>query len=391
MTRRFALLAAALLALPASASAQSLFNAAGMGVPANAVDARTRALGGVGIGLRGSALLGSDPAAAADFLLPTVLLTAQPSWVDFGRGDTGESGTFKGNRFPVLGIAYPTVKRVIATLSLESFLDQRYQATWSSTVPFGDTPVGVRDEFVSSGGVSQIRLGLARRLSPSLAVGISASRYSGSVTRRLVRYFGEGVDTTAVEPFQTGGFWSYSGVGITGGAALSVGTWAHVSGSVTWSSSLDATASDDSDGDSRSYDLPLEMRLGATAVLAPGLMVHASASSADWSGLDNDLLGSASVGTVVSMGAGVELTRARVLGRSAPLRLGYRRTDLPFALGTGTPTETVWSGGLGLNLSQVGELVRAGIDLALEKGSRSDSVLSENFWRGTLTVRVSGL
>ncbi|HSG49950.1 MAG TPA: hypothetical protein VLA43_19155, partial [Longimicrobiales bacterium] len=84
-----------------------------------------------------------------------------------------------------------------------------------------------------------------------------------------------------------------------------------------------------------------------------------------------------------------ELSRARLLGRAAPLRLGYRKRDLPFALGTGTPSETVWAGGIGINLSQTGELVRAAVDLAIERGDRSDSVLSERFWRGTLTVRVS--
>lgn len=391
MTRRFALLAALALAVPsASASGQSLFNAAGMGVPSSPADARARSLGGVGVGLRGAALLGSDPAAAADFLFPSVVMTAQPAWVDFGRSDTGETGTFQGTRFPSLGIAYPTVKGVVATLAFESVLDQRYHASWPSTVPFGDTPVEVRDEFTSDGGVSQIRLGVARRLNPNLSVGLSASRYTGSVTRQLVRFFGAGVDTTAVEPFQAGGLWRYSGVGLTGGAALSVGSWGHLAGSVTWSTALDAEATGDTEGDSRSYDLPLEARVGATAVLAPGLLMHASMSTADWSAVDNDLQGSRSVGRVWSAGFGVELSRARLLGRTAPLRLGYHRADLPFALGTGTPTETVWSGGLGLNMSQVGELVRAGVDLGVEKGSRSDSVLSEDFWRATLTVRVSG-
>jgi hypothetical protein len=390
MTRRLLLLAALALLAPATASAQSLFNAAGLGVPADPVDARARALGGVGIGLRGAALMGSDPAAAAFFVLPTVIMTAQPSWVDFERQDNGESGTFRGARFPVMGIAYPTVKSLVATLSLESFLDQRYEAGWPTTLSFGGTPVQVRDEFVSSGGVSQVRIGVARRFGGSLAVGVSASRYSGSLTRRLTRSFGEGVDTTAVESFQDGGFWSYSGLGLTGGASLSLGTVAHLSGSMTWSSPLDATASDDSGGDSRSYDLPLQVRVGASAVLAPGLSLTAGYTSADWSSLDADLGGGFSVGPASSLGVGLELARARLLGRNAPLRFGYRSSDLPFALGAGA-TETVWTGGLGLHLSQVGEIVRAGVDLAFERGDRKDSILSERFWRGTITVRVSGL
>jgi hypothetical protein len=190
--------------------------------------------------------------------------------------------------------------------------------------------------------------------------------------------------------FQSGGLWSYSGTSLTGGASVLLGNVAHLAGSLTWSGALDATASDDTDGDSRSYDVPLQLRLGATAVLAPGLSVSAGLTHADWASVDDDLRSGTSAGPVSSYGLGVELSRASILGRTAPIRLGYRKTDLPFALGGGKPTEKVWAGGGGLNLSQVGELVRAGVDLALERGDRSDSSLSEKFWRSTLTVRVAG-
>jgi len=391
MIRRATLLVVLVAAVAAPpVRAQSLFNAAGLGVPSDALDARTRALGGVGIGLRGPGQLGSDPAAWADVLLPSASLTAQPAWVDFERSDNAEAGTFQGTKFPALGIAYPTVKGLVVTLGLDSFLDQRYEASSSSTIPFGDDEVEVLDRFVSRGGVSQARLGLARRFGPRLAVGVSAARYGGSITRRLVRSFTSGVDTTTVSDYQDGGFWSYSGAALTGGAALTLGTVAHVSASVTWSSSLNATASDDTEGDSRSYGLPLQVRIGGTAVIAPGLSVSAGLTRADWSSLEADFLEAVSVGAATSYGAGVELTRASLLGRSAPLRVGYRRTELPFAIGSGTATEKVWAGGFGLNLSQAGEVVRAAVDLALERGDRADSVLSERFWRGTLTVRVAG-
>ena len=390
MTRRIALVALLLAAGPAPAWGQSLFNAGGIGVPTDPLDGRTRALGGVGIGLRGAALLASDPAAAVGYLLPTIVLTAQPTWVEFSRERTDEEGTFRGTRFPSLGIAYPTIASLVATLTLESFLDQRYEASWTATEPLGSGEAEVRDAFVSQGGVSQVRLGVARRLGPTWAVGISAGRYTGSSTRRLTRGFGPGVDSLAVEPFQAGGFWGYSGTSLSGGASMNLGTVARVAASLTWSGALNATASDDTDGDSRSYDVPIQFRVGGSALLAPGLAVSASLSSADWSAVDGDLRGSSSTGRVNSYGAGLELTRARLLGRTAPLRLGYRRAELPFALGTGTPTESVWAGGMGLHLSEVGELVRAAVDLGVERGTRSDSELSERFWRSTLTVRISG-
>lgn len=390
MTRRLALLALLLAAVPAPTSGQSLFNAGGIGVPTDPLDGRARALGGVGIGLRGPALLASDPAAAVGYVLPTIVFTAQPTWVEFTRGRTGEAGTFRGTRFPSLGIAYPTFASLVATLSLESVIDQRYEASWTETVPLGAGEAEVRDAFVSQGGVSQIRLGLARRVTPAVAVGLSAARYTGSTTRRLTRDFGAGVDTLAVQPFQAGGFWTYSGTSLSGGASWAVGTVARVAASVTWSGSLNATASADTDGDSRSYDVPLQFRVGGSALLSPGLAVSAGITAADWTAVEGDLRGGTSTGTATSLGAGLELTRARFLGRTAPIRLGYRRTELPFALGAGAPTETVWAGGLGLHLSEVGEIVRAAVDLGVERGTRSDADLSERFWRSTLTVRISG-
>ncbi|HSG07876.1 MAG TPA: hypothetical protein VLA36_05950 [Longimicrobiales bacterium] len=392
MIRRIALLALLVLAAPTASSAQSLFIGAGLGVPTDPLDARARALGGVGIGLHGPALLGSDPAAAASFLLPTLIMTAQPSWVDYGR-DSGDAGTFRGTRFPNVGIAYPVFRVGVVTLSLESFLDQRYQARRSVTLDLGEGPVEATDRFLSNGGVSQVRVGFARPVGERLRVGVSAGAFTGSVTRRLERLFFEDSDTTAstqVERYQAGGLWGYSGNSVTGGASLSLGTFAEVAGSVTWSSALDATPSDDTDGAARSFDLPLTVRLGATADLAPGLSLSAGYTRADWSVVDDDLMEGASAGTTNSLGVGVELSRARLFGRQAPLRLGYRKTDLPFALGAGSASEKVWAGGIGLNLSQIGELVRAGVDLALERGDRSDTTLSESFWRATLTVKVAG-
>ena len=391
MNRRFALVALLALITPACASAQSLLNGAGLGVPTDPLDARTRALGGVGIGLQGPALLGSDPAAAANFLLPTLVMTAQPSWVDYGR-QSGDAGTFRGTRFPNLGIAYPAFGAVV-TLSLESFLDQRYQAQRAVPLDLGEGPIEATDRFTSNGGVSQVRLGFAKAVGPKVRVGVSTGSYTGSLTRRFERLFPEATDSTTatqVERYQAGGLWGYSGATLTGGASVLLGTFAQVAGSLTWSTALDAKPSDDTAGGARTFDLPLQVRLGATAILAPGLSVSAGFTSADWSAVDDDLTEGTSTGITNSFGVGVELSRARLFGREAPLRFGYRRSDLPFALGPGPATEKLWAGGIGLNLSQIGELVRAGVDLALERGDRVDTSLSESFWRATLTVKVAG-
>ena len=393
MTRRFALVAFLVaLAAPASASAQSLLNGAGLGVPTDPLDARTRALGGVGIGLQGSAILGSDPAAAARFLLPTLIITAQPTWVDYTR-ESGDAGTFQGTRFPNMGIAYPLFNAGVVTFSFESFLDQRYQAQRPVMLDLGEGTVEATDRFSSTGGVSQIRLGFAKGVARNVRIGVSAGRYTGSITRRLERLFPAPSDSssaTQVERYQSGGLWTYSGYAFTGGASISLGSIAEATGSFTWSTSLNATPSIDTEGAKRSYGLPLQLRLGATALLAPGLALTAGYTTADWSVVDDDLLEGASTGRANSFGVGLELSRARFFAREMPLRFGYRKSDLPFALGAGSATESVWAGGIGLRLSQIGDLVRAGVDVAVEKGDRVESTLKESFWRATLSVKVSG-
>jgi hypothetical protein len=391
MTRRpwtFALLA--LAALPAAASAQSLLDAAGLGIPTDPVDARSRALGNVGIGLQGAALLASDPAAAVGFALPTVVITAQPSWVDLQSTDAAAVSNFRGTRFPSLGIAYPTPTLGVVTFSFESVFDQRYEAQRQVTVDLVNGPVDATDNFTSNGGVAQVRLGVARRVGGRASVGLSVGRYTGSVVRRLVRDFVVPDGQEPVEPYQAGGLWTYSGTSLTAGASASVGSFAHVAGSFTWSSALDASPSSDTEGAGQSFDLPLQLRLGGTAILAPGLSLSAGLTRADWSGIDGQLTEGTSVGTTTSWGAGLELSRASIFGRQAPLRFGYRKSDLPFVLNQGAPTESAWAGGIGLHLSRTGDFVRAALDLALEKGTRKDAVLSEGFWRGTISVRVSG-
>jgi hypothetical protein len=64
--------------------------------------------------------------------------------------------------------------------------------------------------------------------------------------------------------------------------------------------------------------------------------------------------------------------------------------ELPFRFRDEDPVEKVFSGGIGLNITQVEQLVLAGVDLAVERGSRDAGTLSESFWRATLTFRVAG-
>lgn len=368
--------------------AQSLFNALGIGTPmAGGMDARAIGLGGMGIGLMGGDLLPADPSAAADLLLPTMVVTARPSWVHYTSGSPSESGHFGGTFFPLMGLAYPVPRVGVASVTFGSVLDQRYEANVTGTTRLDTTTTTVNDIFRSDGGVSSVRVGLARNLGSLVSVGLEYGRYTGSTSRRFMRGF---PNDSLFIPYQTGGSWTYTGSVVTGGASLRFGGVARLAGSVTWSSRLRATPSNDSVTDKGSYRVPVQYRLGASALLTRGIVLAAGAAYANWGASGTFRDGSKGTSTM-DVGFGMALTNASLFGHKTPLRLGYHRTELPFSMpGEGTPVETDLSAGFGLSLRKSGDYTLAGLDLTLERGTRQNSALTEHFWRADVTLRVSG-
>ncbi len=382
-------MAAMLVGLSASgAGAQSLFSAFGIGTPMDALDARAVALGGMGIGLMGGEMLPSDPAAAADIPFPTMTMTARPSWATFAGGPSG-SGRYQETFFPLMGLAYPVPRLGVASITFGSVLDQHYQIQKTGQIALYDTTETVEDIFHSQGGVSAIRVGLARDIGRLVSLGVQYGRYTGSTRRTVIRTFpGDSVLT----PYTTGGSWTYSGSLVSGGASVRLGGIARLAGSVTWSSKLKATpASDTSAAPGGTYSLPLEFRVGASALLVRGISVNAGLTHADWNVSGSSFKNGSAGSVTTGYGFGLEFTHAALFGKPVPVRLGYHRTELPFSLsGDGKPVEKALSAGFGLTFQKPNSSTAAGVDLSLERGTRQDASLAEHFWRADLTLRVVG-
>lgn len=392
MTKRAAALCACLLAAVlawgAPVAGQSIFNSAGIGLPVEALDGRARALGSFGIGLPGAAILPTDPAAAAGVVLPTGVLAAQPSWVDLSESGVSDHTYFQGTRFPLLALAYPALGGTF-TLHTASVFDQSFTGESATDVVIGGTVFPATDRFVQDGSISSLAGGYARFLDQGLAVGIAVGRYSGRVSRSLVRDFGAATELGSVEPYRSTGTWRYAGYSVTGGASAELFGSLRVAASATWSTDLDADASGDTEGGDRSFSVPLQLRLGVSSRLTQGLTVSASAIRADWTVAADEVGAGTRVRTVLGAGAGIELSQTRLFGREAPLRLGFRRSGLPFAVGGGDGTEQVLSGGIALVLNQANGVVLATTDLGVERGRRTGGVVTEDFWRATLSLRLS--
>lgn len=384
-TRSF-LLAVLLSGAAAPVGAQSLFNSAGMGLPVEALDGRARALGSLGIGLQGASLMPTDPAAIARYLISTGIMAGQPSWVEYAQ-DGGPSGSFQGNRFPLLGIAYPVFSGMMS-IQIGTFLDQHFVTELAGTIDLQGSPVGTMDLFEQDGAVSNIGFGYARMLGGRTAVGATLGRYTGSMVRTLTRtYEGTG---PGVEDYVQSGKWSYSGQSITAGVSSDLSDLIRVAASIQIPTALRAEASEETSGTNASFDLPVQYRLGASVQLAPGLVVSTSAALADWSSIADDLMESSTAGGANGFGIGIELSRARLFGKQAPLRFGFRRSGLPFSFDGASASERIFSGGFGLVLAEASGLILAGADFAIERGRRAGGGVTENFWRVTASLVLSG-
>jgi hypothetical protein len=385
-----ALFMSVMLAAPAAPlAAQSLFNAAGIGLPVEALDGRARALGSIGIGLPGASLLPVDPAASARLPIPGVVLVAQPTWVDMTRTGAGGHRYFRGSRFPLFAAGYPVLGGM-ATLHATTVLDQGYGGESPITVDLGGTPTVATDVFAQNGAVASLSAGYARMVTPTTSMGITAGRYTGSVVRTLVRQFGDSASANQVLAYGSSGSWTYSGYHVSVGVSSDLAGLVRVAASATVSTELDATATSQTTGADRSFDLPLQLRIGASSELAPGLTLSASAARADWSGIAADLGPGAQAGSATSVGVGLELSQVRFFGRTSPLRVGFRRAGLPYSLDGEGAHEQSFAGGLSLALNETNEVVLASVDMALEKGLRTGGTYREDFWRATLSLRLSG-
>ena len=374
------------LAAPATTSAQSFLGFRALGVPVRAVDARSTALGNLGIGLARVEISATDPAASSRLLFPTVGVTMQPSWGTFDVGE--QTGTSRTNRLPLLGIGYPvTSVGSVVTASLSGHLEQRWVARRQSTVTLNEVDVEVQDTYRNDGGTSVVRLGWAQRIGSRLSLGVSGGTYIG----RLDRVFDRELDSLAVGgevySFREEHAWSYSGYLAAAGFNLDPHPLIHLAGAVEWSGNLSEAPQGETEGEGL-YTIPVRYSAGATGRLSPRLGFNVSGVYQDWTTSDGFLAG-VTTGSKWSYGAGMEWEVVDGETRSLPVRFGYRRLAPPFRFESEDPVESIWSVGVGLNLAKLEDNRFGWMDLAFERGSRQSAPLDERFWRATVTLGIS--
>lgn len=386
----------ALLLGTSGVQAQSLFGTRGLGVPLDAVDPRSRALGNVGLGLLGLNASMANPAELGGILRRGVFASLQPF---YGAEElAGAEDNVAGSRFPLIQLMYPARQRLVLALGFGGVLEQTWSVFTDNSEIIGNDTLDTRDRVSASGAISQVRLSAAYELTADLSVGLAVGIYAGGLERAVDRTFADSL----LRSFTTRRNWDYRGPLVSAGVRFDPSATTRLSGAVTWSGELDARQRDET-GSDYSYDMPLRVALGASTLITPRLLVTASGQWSSWSDDGNYAAPGSPVGTNVSarttleVGGGLEWEQLRSGGRVFPLRAGFRYAQLPFFLpGDETANEIAGSLGVGLRLAsdQFGPLAVG--DIAVERGKRSGwegavtGGLTENFWRIGVSIALFG-
>ncbi len=376
------------LAAPRPLAAQSLIGTQGLGIPLEALDGRSRALGSVGVGLFGGAVLPTDPARAAGITVPSVSVTIQPSRAAATIGE--EIVPVEGTRFPLLAVSYPVGAHGVATLSYGGLLEQSWRAERTLRLPEEQGSIDVADTYESDGSVGAARIGFARALPAGFSVAANLGYHTGTQVRSFSRTIGvvEEEQEEATDRFQERGRWQMTGGTFGLGAMWDFRGFLRVSGSLTWSGDLRARPVGDTQGGEAHFALPTEFRMGASAMLTPVVAATFGYGRAHWTPAETGV-GAAARGATASLGGGLEWSGMDLFGRALPVRVGYRRAALPFSIDASTPTERGLAAGLGWNLIETETLVIAAFDFAYERGTRATDSVSESFSRYTFSFRAS--
>lgn len=376
------------MAAPPALAAQSLLGTQGLGLPLEPLDGRSRSLGSVGVGLLGGAVLPTDPARAAEISVPSISLTIQPSSGTATMGDVTVPA--EGTRFPLVAVSYP-MSWGVWSVSYGGLLEQGWKADRTVRLAQELDSIDVADSYESEGSVGAARLGFARSFPGGFSLAATIGAHTGTQLRSFTRTIGvidEEEEGEPADQFRQRGRWQMTGTTFGLGGLWDFRDFVRVSASFTWSGDLHAQPVGQTEGEEASFDLPMEYRIGASAMLTPVVSATIGYSRANWTPAESGM-GAAARGGVASFGGGLEWSALDLFGRGFPIRVGYRKAGLPFSIDASSPVEKGFATGFGWNLLETEDLVIASFDFAFERGSRTTDTLSETFSRYTFSFRAS--
>lgn len=386
----------ALLCTAGASDAQSLFATRGLGLPVAAVDARARALGGIGIGIAGLSTSLSNPADIAGITRSGVTAALQPSSGTVLLG--GEEADLDGARFPLARILFPLGSRLVMTVGYGGAYEQSFGIRTEGTELIGGEPYDVTDETLANGGLSELGVGFAWTASSRLAIGVSGGLYAGNQRRTVTRTFADSL--VDLDPFADEFQWEYRAPFVRVGARWDPLPLIRLGASFTTAADLDVEGDTERSPDATA-SLPTRIAVGGSGFLSPDLMLAVGAERALQGGsgtvFENDPT-SAQARDTWRVGGGLEFGGFGSGARTWPIRVGASWSQLPYYASGESPAEE-WSvsGGVGFRLAGNPSDPQALLDATVERGTRSglESTLNpdgleERYWRLTVSLSLFG-
>jgi hypothetical protein len=397
MVRSGAVAAVAFLAMGGVAEGQSLTSVSGPGYPWVPTDARTMALDGLGVGLKGWSSGFGNPAAIAHAGRRGAVVVLENVDRTVRLGDQeDEIGT---TRFPLLNVVFPA-GGLVFTGGYGSYLDQSWGLIREGELLVGDAAIESFDIMESVGGVGRLQVGVAAPLGERLGVGATVGLHTGSQRVNYQRRF-DPAAATPLEPYVENMSWRYSGPVAQVGAVWDPLAILRVGGSVTWAGTLTGEPVEGR-ATRRELELPLQVSGGASGFLVPGLLASVSARWSGWSVTEAGAIGVPSEAVTPSsqdtweLGGGLEWAPDRPgATRTYPLRIGAQYRQLPFGFVDAAPSEWVWGGGIGMVIGPPANPLGL-VDLTVQRGSRTAAGtaamgdLREDMWRIALSLSLFG-
>jgi hypothetical protein len=341
---------------PDPLSAQdSQFGIRGLGTPGRFETVRARSTGG--------AFGPFDPmsplmeASLAD--LPRLTANAMGGTSYRDADVAGVSTALRTTRFPGMGLAGPVFRRVTIGGGFTTYLDRSWAVTIRDSVQLRGTMEPYTDAITSEGGVTDLRLAAAVRISARFALGAGVHLLSGSTRVTAARRFD---DDTTYQTIRQIDDVRFDGAGVSASALLDVARGLRIAAYARTDNRLRARVRD---VETARTNLP--RTVGGAVRLAPSPSARFAASLAWRSWADG---GPGSFNTV-SWTAGAELGAGY-----SPIRLGVRGGPLPFGPGGSAPTELGFAVGTGKAFSES----RAVLDLGIEHLQRKGDGLTERTW-----------
>jgi hypothetical protein len=382
----YRLAVAALVVLPAAATAQGTLSTQGFGYPTGEMSTRTLGTGGALAEI--DPLSATNPATLINLGGSALFFQAEPEYRTLLLGSATDRSTIV--RFPLIVAGVPLTQTLFAGLSASNLLDRSFQTITRGSQIVGVDTIGSTNTFRSDGAIADVRLALSWAPRPWLHLGLGGHVITGQNRLTSSQVFD---DTTRLRGVLDTATVTYIGSAYSAGVELYTGRYAVLAASYRRGGPLSLKHADTTLGNAR---VPDRLALSAAFLGIRGTTIAVRTAKDQWT----DMAGLGSTGLPIydswDTSLGADVLGPHFAGRSLQLRAGARWRTLPFGVQPILPgggfgpaakvTENSYSFGAGTLLARG----RAALDLTAIRATRRSAATpaEENAWTLSFGVTV---